>query len=72
MNDSVYPNFTILLVDDEPDWLGSLSLTLESCAAITNSLTCSDSRQAMASLDAGQVGLVLLDMLMAKRAPRKG
>ncbi len=64
MNDSVYPNFTILLVDDEPDWLGSLSLTLESCAAITNILTCSDSRQAMAVLDAGQVGLVLLDLTM--------
>lgn len=59
-----YPDFSVLLVDDEPDWLGSLSLTLESCANISNILTCSDSRQAMAILDGGRVGLVLLDLTM--------
>jgi len=61
---STYPDFSLLLVDDEPDWLGSLSLTLESCANISNILTCSDSRQAMALLDGGHVGLVLLDLTM--------
>ena len=64
MSESKYPTFTILLVDDEPAWLGSLALTLESCAGISNIITCSDSRQAMAILDAGQVGLVLLDLTM--------
>jgi DNA-binding NtrC family response regulator len=64
MNTAPYPAFTVLLVDDEPDWLGSLSLTLESCAAITNIRTCSDSRQAMALLESDRVGLVLLDLTM--------
>ncbi|MBC7961350.1 MAG: sigma-54-dependent Fis family transcriptional regulator [Steroidobacteraceae bacterium] len=64
MKAASYPDFSVLLVDDEPDWLGSLSLTLESCAAISNILTCSDSRQVMAILDDGQVGLVLLDLTM--------
>ncbi|MFH1028005.1 MAG: response regulator, partial [Pseudomonadota bacterium] len=64
MKAATYPDFSVLLVDDEPGWLGSLSLTLESCANISNILTCSDSRQAMALLDRGQVGLVLLDLTM--------
>jgi DNA-binding NtrC family response regulator len=64
VNSAHYPAFSILLVDDEPDWLGSLSLTLESCAGISNILTCSASRQAMAILDEGRVGLVLLDLTM--------
>ena len=59
-----YPDFGILLVDDEPDWLGSLSLTLESCAGISNITTCSDSRQVMDILDQGGFGLVLLDLTM--------
>ena len=59
-----YPAFSILLIDDEPDWLGSLSLTLESCAGISNIRTCSDSRQVMAILDGGGVGLILLDLTM--------
>lgn len=64
MKAATYPDFSILLVDDEPDWLGSLSLTLESCAGISNIVTCSDSREVMAMLDAGRVGLVLLDLTM--------
>ena len=64
MKAAPYPAFSILLVDDEPDWLGSLSLTLESCAGISNIRTCSDSRQVMAILDGGGVGLVLLDLTM--------
>lgn len=64
MSETVYPDFGILLVDDEPDWLGSLALTLESCAGISNIATCSDSRQVMAILDEGRIGLVLLDLTM--------
>ncbi|HEY3309042.1 MAG TPA: sigma-54 dependent transcriptional regulator [Desulfuromonadaceae bacterium] len=64
MSKSVYPDFGILLVDDEPDWLGSLSLTLESCGGITNITTCADSRQVMAILDQQRIGLVLLDLTM--------
>ena len=64
MSATPYPTFGILLVDDEPDWLGSLSLTLESCAGISNITTCSDSRQVMEILDKGDMGLVLLDLTM--------
>lgn len=64
MKAATYPDFTVLLVDDELDWLGSLSLTLESCAGISNIVTCSDSREVMAILDGGDVGLVLLDLTM--------
>jgi DNA-binding NtrC family response regulator len=64
MSDTPYPDFGILLVDDEPDWLSSLSLTLESCAGISNISTCNDSRQVMALLDRGGIGLVLLDLTM--------
>jgi len=64
VSENLYPNFGVLLVDDEPDWLGSLSLTLESCGGISNITTCSDSRQVMGILDQGGVGLVLLDLTM--------
>lgn len=64
MSETVYPDFGILLVDDEPDWLGSLALTIESCAGINNIATCSDSRRVMAILDEGRIGLVLLDLTM--------
>ncbi len=64
MNENPYPGFGILLVDDEPAWLNSLSLTLESSAGITNTRSCSDSREAMSILDQGGIGLVLLDLTM--------
>ena len=64
MKETTYPVFSILLVDDEPAWLGSLSLTLETCGGISNIMTCSDSRQVMALLDGGRIGLVLLDLTM--------
>src|SRR5512138_73556 len=64
MNQQTYPAFGILLVDDEPAWLKSLSLTLKSCAGLTNISTCQDSRQVMGLLDGGEIGLVLLDLTM--------
>jgi len=64
VSETIYPEFGILLVDDEPDWLGSLALTLESCAGLSNITTCSDSRQVMGLLASGRFGLVLLDLTM--------
>ena len=55
---------SVLLVDDEPAWLKSLSLTLKGCAGLTNITTCQDSREVMALLDRGEIGLVLLDLTM--------
>jgi DNA-binding NtrC family response regulator len=59
-----YPAFSILLVDDEPAWLRSLSLALESIAGITNMIQCQDSREVPEILSRGGVGLVLLDLTM--------
>ncbi len=59
-----YPNFAILLVDDEAPWLRSLQLMLLRTAAINNVLTCQDSRRVLDLLAAHDVGLVLLDLTM--------
>ena len=63
MTESPVPYFSILLVDDEPAWLRSVSLTLAR-AGINNILTCSDSREVPAILARGEVKLVLLDLTM--------
>ncbi len=64
MNSSLYPHFGVLLVDDEPAWLRSLSLTLERSAGIANILTCQDSRLVMDLLEEHEIGLILLDLTM--------
>lgn len=64
MTEALYPAFGILLVDDEPAWLRSVSLTLERSAGISNIRTCQDSRQVMGLLAEGGFGLVLLDLTM--------
>jgi DNA-binding NtrC family response regulator len=64
MNTSLYPHFGVLLVDDEPAWLRSLSLTLERSAGISNISTCQNSRTVMELLEAREIGLVLLDLTM--------
>ncbi len=63
MNNILYPAYAILLVDDEPAWLRSLSLTLER-AGITNVITCQDSREVEHVLVEHGAGLVLLDLTM--------
>jgi len=63
MTHSLYPNFKILLVDDEQAWLRSVSLILAR-AGITNIATCTDSRLVMEILAGREVGLVLLDLTM--------
>jgi DNA-binding NtrC family response regulator len=63
MSANLYPSFSILLVDDEPDWLYSMGITLER-AGLTNIVTCDDSRKALEIMSENQVGLVLLDLTM--------
>ena len=64
MNEALYPAFGVLLVDDEAPWLRSLRMTLEGPGAISNIVTLSDSREVMAVLARGGVGLILLDLTM--------
>ena len=56
--------YRLMLVDDEPAWLRSLSLTLESSAGITNLFLCQDSREVLPLLEKGGIGLALLDLTM--------
>jgi len=63
MTETLYPSFGILLVDDEPDWLYAMSISLER-AGLSNTITCSDSRQALQLLTDNAVGIVLLDLTM--------
>lgn len=64
MHPDRYPTFSILLVDDEPAWLRSLSMTLEGRGGLTNLLQCDDSRRVPEILASEPVGLVLLDLTM--------
>jgi DNA-binding NtrC family response regulator len=63
-DNSNYPSFSVLLVDDEAPWLRTLSMTLEGQGGITRLLTCQDAREVPGMLDSEDVGLVLLDMTM--------
>lgn len=64
MNESIYPEFSVLLIDDEVSYLRSLRLLLERKGDINNILLCEDSRQAMDILAREHVGVVLLDLTM--------
>jgi len=61
---SLYPDFAVLMVDDEASYLRSLSILLERKAEINNIVRCEDSRQAMTLMQQHNVGLVLLDLTM--------
>ncbi len=63
MTEISFPNFSILLVDDELSYLRSLSILLER-NGINNILTCNDSRNVMDILANNDIGLVLLDITM--------
>ena len=64
MRETLYPGFSILLIDDEVSYLRSLRLLLERKGDFNNILTCDDSRQAMSCLASNHVGVVLLDLTM--------
>jgi DNA-binding NtrC family response regulator len=64
MSENLYPEFSVLLVDDEASYLRSLRLLLERKGGINNILSCDDSRQAMDVLSSNHVGVVLLDLTM--------
>lgn len=59
-----FPEYPILLVDDEPSWLHSLSFTLEYSGNYNNLLICNNSRELIGMLRCQEVGLVLLDLVM--------
>jgi len=60
----MYPNFGVLLIDDEDAFLRSMSVSLERHGAIDHIFTCDDSRNAMDIIEREPIGLVLLDLTM--------
>jgi len=64
MSESIYPEFSVLLIDDEVSYLRSLRLLLERKGDINNILLCEDGRQAMDILAREHIGVVLLDLTM--------
>ncbi|TCS41068.1 sigma-54-dependent transcriptional regulator [Reinekea marinisedimentorum] len=59
-----FPHFGVLLVDDEPAFIRSLSLALERHLGVNHLYRCTDSREAMAMISKEPIGLVLLDLTM--------
>jgi FixJ family two-component response regulator len=51
------------MVDDEPSWLDSFQVTLDS-AGIDNVMVCRDSREVMDILSCNEIGVLLLDLHM--------
>ena len=64
MKKALYPSFGILLVDDEPGFIRSLSIALERRNDINHTYQTSDSRKVMDIIDKEPIGLVLLDLNM--------
>lgn len=61
---NLYPALPVLLVDDEPNWLRSMVMSLKVSAGVTNVVQCSDSRDVAALLRDQAFSLVLLDLTM--------
>lgn len=57
---NLFPFFGLLIVDDEPAWIRSLALTLESAAGINNIDSCTDSRKVMDILAEGSTASCFL------------
>ncbi len=64
MNETLFPSFKILLVDDEEAWLRSMEVTLAMTGGINNIIRCQDSRKVMELLGHEDVGIILLDLNM--------
>ncbi|MDX5432656.1 MAG: response regulator, partial [Halomonas sp.] len=64
MTQTLYPAFGVLLVDDEPSFLRSLSIALERSGGINHIHRCHDSREVMEILARENIGLVTLDLTM--------
>ena len=60
----LFPERPILLVDDEPAFLQSLSLSLKRAGGFNNLVQCADSRQVESLLLSQNFSLVIMDMVM--------
>jgi DNA-binding NtrC family response regulator len=63
MNESTYPHFPVMVVDDEEQALTSFEMTLRA-ARINNFIRCQDSRRVMSILATQEIEVMLLDLRM--------
>ncbi len=63
MKESVYPEFPVVLVDDEEQALNSFEIALRS-ANMNHFIRCQDSRDVMSTLSTQEVEVMLLDLRM--------
>lgn len=63
MDEEIYPESPILIVDDEPNFLKSINFCLRS-EGITNFECCQDSRDVMSRLKKKKYSLIFLDLIM--------
>ncbi|MCP5107898.1 MAG: sigma-54-dependent Fis family transcriptional regulator [bacterium] len=63
MTECNYPEYPVLIVDDEENALESFEITLNSCG-IENIVTCQDSREVLALLKSRKFEIILLDLTM--------
>lgn len=64
IEETLYPSFGVLLIDDEEAWLRAMSMNLALFGGINNVIRCQDSRRALSILAEQEIGLVLLDLNM--------
>ncbi len=63
MSESIYPQFPVMLVDDEKQALTSFEMALRS-ANMNHIVQCQDSREVMSALSSREVEVMLLDLRM--------
>ncbi len=63
MTESIYPNFPVIMIDDEEQALKSFEMTLRS-ASMNNFISCHDSRDVMPLLHSRDIEVMLLDLRM--------
>ncbi|XPF95958.1 sigma-54-dependent transcriptional regulator [Colwellia sp. RE-S-Sl-9] len=64
MSTNLYPNFQVLICDDDTSFLRSISFAIERYSGINNIIQCSDSREVLTHLNTGNIRVVLLDLNM--------
>ena len=63
MNESIYPHFPVMMVDDEAQAINSFEMTLRS-ANMNNFIRCHDSRDVISLLASQEIEVMLLDLRM--------
>ena len=64
MSTHLYPNFQVLICDDDTSFLRSISFAIERYCGINNIVQCNDSREVLGHLATANIRVILLDLNM--------